>query len=55
MPDDRIEVIGVDHIYLTVSDMDRAERFYDTVLGLLDFRKATARSPARRIGTISTR
>ncbi|HUD50940.1 VOC family protein [Parvibaculum sp.] len=40
MPDDRIEVIGVDHIYLTVSDMGRAERFYDAVLGLLDFRKS---------------
>jgi glyoxylase I family protein len=35
----RIEVIGVDHIYLTVSDMVRAEAFYDAVFRLLDFRK----------------
>jgi catechol 2,3-dioxygenase-like lactoylglutathione lyase family enzyme len=36
---ERVEVIGLDHIYLTVSDFARAERFYDTVFGLLDFRK----------------
>ena len=35
----RVEVIGVDHIYLTVADFPRAEKFYDTVLGLMDFRK----------------
>lgn len=40
MPDQRIEVIGIDHIYLTVSDLPRAERYYDIVLGLLDFRKS---------------
>lgn len=40
MTEERIEVLGVDHIYLTVSDFARAERFYDTVLGLLDFRKS---------------
>ncbi len=39
MSEERIEVVGIDHIYLTVSDFDRAERFYDKVLGLLDFRK----------------
>lgn len=39
MSGERIEVVGIDHIYLTVSDFDRAERFYDKVLGLLDFRK----------------
>ena len=38
MQDDRVEVIDVDHVYLTVSDMDLAERFHDTVLGFLDFR-----------------
>jgi len=36
---ERVEVTGLDHIYLTVSDFARAERFYDTVLGILDFRK----------------
>ncbi len=34
-----MEVLGLDHIYLTVSDMERAERFYDPVMQLLGFRK----------------
>ena len=34
-----MEVLGLDHIYLTVSDMDRAERFYDQVMQVLGFRK----------------
>ena len=34
-----ITVTGIDHIYVTVSDIDRAERFYDQVMRLLDFRK----------------
>ena len=34
-----MEVIGLDHIYLAVSDMDRAERFYDQVMQVLGFRK----------------
>lgn len=34
------EVIGIDHIYITVSDMLRSERFYDQVLlNALGFRK----------------
>ncbi|MHB8453712.1 MAG: VOC family protein [Acidiferrobacterales bacterium] len=33
------EVIGIDHIYITVSDMERSERFYDTVMQVLGFRK----------------
>jgi catechol 2,3-dioxygenase-like lactoylglutathione lyase family enzyme len=35
MPD----VIGIDHIYVTVSDLDRSERFYDVVMPALGFRK----------------
>jgi glyoxylase I family protein len=35
------EVIGIDHIYITVSDLDRSEVFYDRVLlEALGFRKA---------------
>lgn len=35
-----IEVVGIDHIYLTVSDLKRSEAFYDSVLaGALGFRK----------------
>lgn len=33
------EVIGLDHIYLAVSDFGRSELFYDTALGTLGFRK----------------
>lgn len=34
------EVIGIDHVYLTVRDLAVAERFYDRVLGaVLGFRK----------------
>ncbi|SMC28210.1 Catechol 2,3-dioxygenase [Andreprevotia lacus DSM 23236] len=34
------EVIGIDHIYLTVSDLPRAEAFYDIALrDVLGFRK----------------
>jgi glyoxylase I family protein len=36
------EVTGIDHIYITVSDMTRSEVFYDLVmLGTLEFRKNT--------------
>lgn len=34
-----IEVIGLDHIYVTVSDMLRSEAFYDKVMKVLGFRK----------------
>jgi glyoxylase I family protein len=34
-----LQVIGVDHIYVTVSDLRRSEAFYDGVMRLLDFRK----------------
>lgn len=35
-----IEVIGLDHIYIAVSDMLRSEVFYDQVMRALGFRKA---------------
>lgn len=33
------EVIGIDHIYITVSNLRRSEIFYDTVMKVLGFRK----------------
>ena len=33
------EVIGIDHIYISVSDLVRAEMFYDRCMPLLGFRK----------------
>ena len=36
-----IEIIGIDHIYIAVSDIARSERFYDGVMGILGFRKNT--------------
>ena len=38
---DGIEVIGIDHIYLSVSDLIRSEKFYDQVMGILGYRKNT--------------
>lgn len=35
MPD----IIGIDHLYITVSDMQKSEDFYDCVMGILGFRK----------------
>ena len=35
MPD----VIGIDHIYLTVTDLERSEKFYDVVMAVIGFRK----------------
>jgi catechol 2,3-dioxygenase-like lactoylglutathione lyase family enzyme len=32
------EVIGIDHIYVAVSDLARSQRFYDVVMKLLGFR-----------------
>jgi catechol 2,3-dioxygenase-like lactoylglutathione lyase family enzyme len=34
-----IEVIGIDHIYLAVANVDRSERFYDTAMEILGFKK----------------
>ena len=34
-----MEVIGLDHIYVSVSDFARSEAFYDRVMGALAFRK----------------
>ena len=36
-----IEVIGVDHVYIAVSDLRRSEEFYDRVMTILGFRKNT--------------
>jgi len=33
------EIIGIDHLYISVSDLERSEKFYDVVMGLLNFRK----------------
>ena len=37
----RIETIGIDHIYVAVSDLSRSETFYDRVMRILGFRKNT--------------
>jgi catechol-2,3-dioxygenase len=34
-----MEVIGIDHIYLAVCDLECSEKFYDRVMGVLGFRK----------------
>jgi glyoxylase I family protein len=35
----RVDVIGIDHLYLSVADLARSEAFYDGVMRILDFRK----------------
>jgi catechol 2,3-dioxygenase-like lactoylglutathione lyase family enzyme len=34
-----VELRGLDHLYVTVSDLARSERFYDAVMAALGFRK----------------
>jgi glyoxylase I family protein len=34
-----LQVIGLDHVYLTVSDFERSVAFYDRVMATLGFRK----------------
>ena len=34
-----IEVIGIDHIYLSVTDLARSESFYDRIMAVLGFGK----------------
>lgn len=37
-----VEIIGIDHVYLTVADLAAAEAFYDKLMGVLGFRKAAS-------------
>jgi glyoxylase I family protein len=37
----KIEVIGIDHIYISVSQPARSEKYYDRILPLLGFKKNT--------------
>lgn len=34
-----VDVIGIDHLYLSVAELARSEAFYDGVMRILDFRK----------------
>ena len=36
------ELLGLDHVYLTVSDFGRAQKFYDRLMKALGFKKGTA-------------
>lgn len=36
---DSLEIIGIDHIYVAVSNLEKSERFYDAVMEILGFRK----------------
>ena len=37
--EDWVEIIGIDHVYIAVSDFEASERFYDQVMKALGFRK----------------
>jgi glyoxylase I family protein len=41
LPSMALEVLGIDHLYVTVSDLTRSEQFYDPILRALGFRKGT--------------
>ena len=34
-----VEVIGIEHVFVAVRDMERSEEFYDRVMAVLGFRK----------------
>ena len=40
-PGNVTEIIGIDHIYLAVSDMARSEEYYDRAMRALGFRKSS--------------
>jgi glyoxylase I family protein len=35
------EIIGIDHIYISVSNLEKSELFYDTVMKVLGFQKTS--------------
>lgn len=37
-----VEVIGIDHIYVTVRHLRQSENFYDRVMGVLGYRKGAS-------------
>lgn len=39
-----IEVIGIDHIYVSVTDLARSEAFYDRIMPVLGFLKNSFRN-----------
>jgi catechol 2,3-dioxygenase-like lactoylglutathione lyase family enzyme len=43
-----IEVIGIDHIYIAVSQLERSEKFYDRIMPLLGFKKNTFQNEGDR-------
>lgn len=43
-----VEIIGIDHIYIAVSDMARSEKWYDRVMPLLGFKKNTFQNEGDR-------
>ena len=36
---DKVEVVGIDHVYLAVRDLARSEAWYDRVMAVLGYRK----------------
>jgi len=36
-----VEVIGIDHVFVAVRDMDAAKGFYDRVMPILGFRRGS--------------
>jgi len=52
-----VEIIGIDHVYLSVANLAAAEAFSDRVMRVLGFRKRAsviAGDPCRAMGTAVT-
>lgn len=43
-----VEITGIDHIYIAVSDFGRSERYYDRLMPILGFRKNTFQNEGDR-------
>lgn len=43
-----MEVVGIDHVYVTVADLETSEKFYDRLMALLGFRKGDKRIAGER-------
>jgi len=41
-----IDIMGIDHVFINVKDLGKAEAFYDKLMPVLDFRKGSASKAA---------
>ena len=49
-----VEVIGIDHVFVAVRDLEISGEFYDCVMGVLGFRKRATSLGETRTSTTTT-